>query len=81
MTSDKFRHATKQETLEAAPTMRTNDNQIGAPLCCGIDDRLSDVAYLDGSVYFEPGATQLRCNSLYQFMGRFLLIFQLRSVA
>ena len=54
MASDEFRHAAKQETLDASPPMRTNDDQIGTPLCCGIDDSLSDVTYLDGGVHLEP---------------------------
>src|SRR5271166_6024197 len=41
MASDEFRHAAQQETLDAASPMRTNDDQIGTPLCCGIDDSLS----------------------------------------
>ncbi len=29
MASDEFRHAAKQETLDASQPMRTNDDQIG----------------------------------------------------
>ncbi len=31
MASDEFGHAAKQETLDAAAPMRTNDDQIGTP--------------------------------------------------
>ena len=43
MASDEFGHTAKQETLDAAPPMRTNGDQIGAPLCSGIA-----VAAVDG---------------------------------
>ena len=43
MASDKFCHASKQETLDASLPMRTNHDQIGTPLGCGIDDTFSDV--------------------------------------
>ncbi len=75
MTSDKLRYTAKQETPDTSLSSRTNDNQIGLPLCCGIDDGLSDVAHLDGSVYFKPGGTQLLCNSLDQLTGWLLLNF------
>jgi|SRR5271157_4619797 len=81
MASDEFRHAAKQETLYASLPMRTNDDQIGTPLCCGIDDSLSDVTNLDSGVDLEPGTTQLVRNSLDQLTGWFLLIVQFRSVA
>src|SRR5271165_6615364 len=80
MASDEFRHATEQETLDASLPMRTNDDQIGTPFCCGIDDALSDVTYLDGGARLEPCSTQLFRNSLDQLMGWLLLLFQLRSV-
>src|SRR5271167_710241 len=81
MASDEFRNAAKQETLDASLPMRTNDDQIGAPLCCGIDDALPDVTYLDGGVHLESCITQLFRNSLDQLPGRLLQIFQLRSIA
>jgi hypothetical protein len=57
MASDELRHAAKQETLDASLSMRTNDNQVGAPLFCGIDNALSDVTYLDGGVHLEACTT------------------------
>ena len=81
MASDEFGHAAKQETLDASLSMRTNDDQIGTPLGCGIDDRLSNVTYLDGGVHLESCATQAVRYALNQLMGRLLLIFQLGSVA
>src|SRR5208337_5344708 len=81
MASDEFGNSVKQETLDAALPMRTNHDQIGTPLGCGIDDCLSDVTYLDGGVHLEPYTTQFVRNSLDQLTGWLLLIFQLRSVA
>ena len=60
MASDEFGHTAKQETLDAAPPMRTNDDQIGTPLCSGIDDSLSDVTYLDGGIHLESCAYAAR---------------------
>ena len=48
MASDELGHTAQQETLDASLPMRTNDDQIGMLLGCRIDDRLSNVAYLDG---------------------------------
>jgi len=70
MASNEFRYATEQETLDASLPMRTNHNQIGAPFCCGIDDALSDVTYLDGGTRLEPCSTQLLRNSLDQLTGQ-----------
>jgi len=81
MASDKFRHAPEQETLDATLPMRTNDDQIGMPVCRGIDDCLSDVTYLDGGVHLESCTTQFLGNSLDQLTGWLFLVFQLRSVA
>ena len=80
MASDEFGHAAKQETPDASLSVRTNDDQIGTPLGCRIDDSLSDVTYLDGSFRLESRATQFLRNSLDQLMGWLLLIFQLRSI-
>jgi hypothetical protein len=80
MASDEFGHAAKQETLDASLSMRTNDDQIGTPLGCGIHDSLSDVTYLDGSVHLESCATQFLRNSLDQLTGWLFLIFQLGSI-
>jgi hypothetical protein len=80
MASDEFRDAAEQKTPDASLPMRTNDDQIGTPLCCGIDDSLSDVANLDGRVRRESCATQFLRNSLDQLTGWLFLIFQLRSV-
>lgn len=80
MASDEFRHASKQEPLNAPSPMGTDDDQIGTPLCYRIEDSLSDVTYFDRGVHREPGATQLARNSLDQLKGRLLLIFQFRSV-
>ena len=81
MASHEFGHTAQQETLDASPPMRTNDDQIGPPLCRGIDDALSDVTYLDGGVHLESCTTQLLGNSLDQLKGWLSLVFQLRSVA
>ena len=81
MASNEFGHATKQETLDASLAMGGNDDQIGAPLGCGIDDSFSDVTYLDVGVHLESCATQFLRNSLDQLTGGFFLIFQLGSVA
>ena len=80
MASDEFRHAAKQETLDARLPVRTYDDQIGTPLCREIDDALSDVTYLDGGVYLESCATQFLRNSLDQLTGWLFLIFQLGSI-
>jgi hypothetical protein len=80
MASDEFGHAAKQETLDASLPMRTNDDQIGTPLCCGIDNSLSDVTYLDDGVHLESCTTPLVRNSLDQLMGWLFLIVQLGSV-
>jgi len=80
MASNEFGHAAKQETLDASLSMRANDDQIGTPLGCGIDDSLSDVTYLDGGVYLESCATQFLRNSLDQLTGWLFLIFQLGSI-
>src|ERR1039457_6474728 len=79
--SDEFGHAAEQETLDACLPMRTNDDQIGMPLGCIIDDRLSNVTYLDGGVRLESCALQLLGNPLDQLTGWLLLIVQLGSVA
>ena len=81
MASDEFGHTAKQETPDASLPMRTNDDKIGTPPYCGIDNALSDVSYLDGGVHLEPGTTQLVRNSLDQLTGCLFLIFQLGSVA
>jgi hypothetical protein len=81
MASDEFCHAAKQETPDASLPIRTNHDQIGAPLCRGIEDALSYVTYLDRSVGLESGNTQLLRNSLNQRVGWFCVAFQLRSVA
>src|SRR5208283_4731484 len=81
MASNEFGHAAKQETLDASLSMRGNDDQIGTPLGCEIDDSLSDVTYLDGGVHLESCAAQFLRNSLDQLTGGFFLIFQLGSVA
>src|ERR1019366_390332 len=81
MASDEFCHAAEQETLDACLPMRTNDDQIGMPLGCIIDDRLSNVTYLDGGVNLESCALQLLRNPLDQLTGWLLLIIQLGSVA
>ena len=81
MASDELRHAAKQEALDATPSMRADDDQIGTPLCSGIDDSLSDVAYLDGGIRLESCATELVRNSFHELTGWFLLIVQFRSVA
>jgi len=81
MASDEFGHTAKQETPDASLPMRTNDDKIGTPPYCGIDNALSDVTYLDGGVHLEPGTTQLVRNSLDQLTGWLFLIFQLRSAA
>ena len=70
MASDEFGHAAKQETLDASLSMRTNDDQIGTPLGCGIDDSLSDVTYLDGGVHLvstamPPGANLVATLALH----------------
>lgn len=75
MARNEFCHAAQQETLDASLSMRTNDDQIGVPICCRIDDCLSDVADFDGSVHFETRAMQLLRNSLDQLTGRPSLIF------
>src|SRR5208282_1905457 len=80
MASDEFGHAAKQETPDASLSVRTNDDQIGAPLGCRIDDPLSDVTYLDGSVHLESRAQQLLRNSPDQLTGRLFLLFQLGSI-
>ena len=80
MASDEFGHAAKQETPDASLSMRTNDDQIGTPLGCGIDDSLSDVTYLDGGVHLESCAKQFLRNSLDQLTGWLFLIVQLGSV-
>jgi hypothetical protein len=80
MASDEFGHAAKQETPDASLSMRANDDQIGTPLGCEVDDSLSDVTYLDGSVHLESCAQQLLRNSLDQLMGWPFLIFQLGSI-
>jgi len=49
MASDEFRYAAKQETLDASLPMRTIDDRIGNPLCCEIDDALSNVTHPDGN--------------------------------
>src|SRR5271157_3018937 len=81
MASDEFRHAAKQETLDARLPVRTYDDQIGTPLCREIDDALSDVTYLDRTVRLEPRTTQLLRNSLDQLTGWLFLILQFRSIA
>ncbi|MFY9937590.1 MAG: hypothetical protein WAK33_11985 [Silvibacterium sp.] len=81
MASDEFCHAAKQETLDAALPMRSNDDQIGAPLFRGIDDAFSDVTYLNRCVGLESGITQLLRDSLDQRVSWPLFAFQLRSVA
>ncbi len=80
MASDELGDAAKQETLDASLSMRTNDDQVSTPLDCGIDDCLSDVAYLDGGVHLESCAPQFFRNSLDQITGWLFLIFQLGSV-
>ena len=80
MASDEFGHAAQQETLNVSLSMRTNHDQIGTPLGCGIDDSLSDVTYLDGGVRLESCAKQSLRNSLDQFTGWLFLIFQLGSI-
>src|SRR5208337_1888479 len=80
MASDEFGHAAKQETPDASLSMRTNDDQIGTPLGCGIDDSLSDVTYLDGGVHLESCATQFLRNSLDQLTGWLFLVVQLGSI-
>jgi len=81
MATDEFSHAAQQETLNASLSMRTNHDQIGTPLGCGIDDSLSDVTYLEGGVHPESCGTQFLRNSLDQFTGWLFLIFQLGSIA
>ena len=81
MASDEFCNATKQETLDGALSMRANDDQIGTPPGCGIDDRLPDVTYFDGGVHLESCTAQAVRNALDQLTGWLLLIFQLGSVA
>jgi len=81
MASNEFRHAAKQEAWDATSTMRTDDDQIGTPLFCGIDNSLSDVTNLDGGVHLESPTTQFARNSLHQLVGWFLLVVQLGSVA
>ena len=68
MASNELRHAAKQEAWDATSTMRTDDDQIGTPLFCGIDDSLSDVTNLDGGVHLESPTTQFARNSLDQLM-------------
>jgi len=80
MASDEFRHTTKQKPPDAPLSMRTNDDEVGAPSGRSIEDGLSDVAYLDRSLSFEPRAAQFLCNSLDQIVGCFFLALQLRSV-
>ena len=81
MASDEFCNAAKQETLDGALPMRTNDDEIGTPRFCRIDDRLSDVTYFDGGVHLESCTLQAVRNALDQLTGWLLLIFQLGSVA
>ena len=81
MASDEFGHTTEQETLDASLPMRANHDQIGVPLCCGIDDCLSDVSYFDGGIHLESCTSQILRNSLNQLTGWLFLIFQFRSVA
>lgn len=81
MASDEFCHTSKQETQDASLPMRTNDDQIGAPLLRAIDDALSDVTCLDCSVGLEPGALQLFRNSLDQCVSWHFLALQLGRVA
>src|SRR5665811_84361 len=64
MASDEFCHAAQQETLDACLPMRTNDDHIGMPLGGIIDDRLSNVTYLDGSLHLESCAAQLLAYAL-----------------
>ena len=61
--------------------MRTHDDQIGVPLGGSIDDRISNVTYLDGGVRLESCALQLLGKALDQLVGRLLLIVQLGSIA
>ena len=81
MASDGVRYAPQQETLNASPPKRTNDDQIGMPFRCDIEDAHSYVTYLDSGLCLESRFTQLVRNSLDQCMAWLLLIFQLRSVA
>jgi hypothetical protein len=50
MARNEFCHTTEQEALDASWPMRANYDQIGTPLCCRIDDRLSNVTYLSTAV-------------------------------
>jgi hypothetical protein len=81
MASDELRHAAKQEAWDATSSMRTDDDQIGTPLFCGIDNFLPYVSHLDRGFRLEPHTTHLARNSLDQLMCWFLLVVQFRSVA
>src|ERR1039457_6692690 len=81
MASDELRHAAKQEARDASSSMRTDDDQIGTPLFCGIDNPLSDVTNLDDGVHLESPTTQFARNTLHQLMRWFLLVVQFRGVA
>jgi|SRR5271169_3216800 len=81
MSSNEFRHAAEQEAPDAASPMRTNDDQIGTPLRCGIDDTFSDITNFDRGIYLESCVPQLVRNSLDQLMRWFLLIVQFGSIS
>ncbi len=48
MAGDELRYAAQQEALNAAFSMRAEDDQVGVPLCRGIEDALPHIACLDG---------------------------------
>jgi len=59
MASHKLRHACrKQEALHALPSVRTNDDQIGMPLCGRVDDLLSDVTLQTAVSTLKPPVRQ-----------------------
>ena len=81
MAGDELGYAAEEEALEASLAVRPEDDKIGLPVGCGIDDGLADVADFDGSGGFESGITQFLCDAVDQGAGRLLLSFELRGVA
>ncbi len=70
MAGDKLGHAAQQEALDSAAPMRTDDDQIGTPICSVVYYFLSDVAHLDRRSHLESCTAHLLPDSLNQFTGR-----------
>jgi len=74
MPDDELRHTAQQKALNAALAVRAKDDQIGVPLCRGVEDALANVACLDGGYCLEAIVAELLRYTLDQLMGRLLQV-------